>query len=65
MSARARLEARLNRIWYEGEPVPWWADLGESRGSGPGFGRPVLILSADVYNRSRIATIIANHPILD
>lgn len=29
MSARARLEARLNRIWYEGEPVPWWADLGE------------------------------------
>lgn len=29
MSARARLEARLNRIWYEGEPVPLWAALGE------------------------------------
>ncbi len=29
MSGRARLESRLNRIWYEGAAVPLWAELGE------------------------------------
>ena len=29
MSTRARLESRLNRIWYDGDPVPAWAALGE------------------------------------
>ena len=29
MSVRARLESRLNRIWYDGDPVPAWAMLGE------------------------------------
>jgi mRNA interferase MazF len=37
----------------------WWADLGEPEGSGPGFRRPVLIVSSDAFNRSRIRTIVA------
>ena len=37
----------------------WWADLGEPDGSGPGFRRPVLIISNDAFNRSRIRTVIA------
>lgn len=37
----------------------WWADLGEPRGSGPGFRRPVLIVQADAFNRSRIQTVVA------
>lgn len=28
-------------------------------GSGPGYRRPVLIIQADEFNRSRIATVIA------
>jgi mRNA interferase MazF len=35
-----------------------WCDLGEPSGSGPAKRRPVLILQADEYNRSRIATTI-------
>jgi mRNA interferase MazF len=37
----------------------WWASLPEPAGSGPGFRRPVLILSADSFNESRISTLIA------
>lgn len=36
----------------------WWADLGAPRGSGPGFRRPVLIVQADAFNRSRIQTVV-------
>ena len=36
----------------------WWADLREPRGSEPGFRRPVLIVQADAFNRSRIQTLI-------
>lgn len=36
----------------------WWADLGEPRGSGPGFRRPVLVLQADSFNESRIDTAV-------
>ncbi len=36
----------------------WWADLGEPRGSAPALRRPVLIVSSDAYNRSRIATVV-------
>ncbi len=36
----------------------WWADLGEPRGSEPGFRRPLLIVQADAFNRSRIQTVI-------
>jgi mRNA interferase MazF len=35
----------------------WWADLGLPRGSAPGLRRPVLIISADYYNRSNLRTI--------
>ena len=35
----------------------WWADLGLPRGSGPALRRPVLIISADRYNRSRLKTV--------
>jgi mRNA interferase MazF len=37
----------------------WWADLGEPDGSEPGFRRPVLIISSDAFNRSRIRTVVA------
>ena len=36
----------------------WWADLPEPRGSEPGYRRPVLIIQADPFNRSRIQTVI-------
>jgi mRNA interferase MazF len=35
----------------------WWAALGLPRGSAPALRRPVLIVSADQYNRSRLATV--------
>ena len=37
----------------------WWAELGEPRGSGPGFRRPILVVQADAFNRSSIQTVIA------
>ena len=36
----------------------YWADLGEPRGSEPGYRRPVLVVQADPFNKSRIATVI-------
>ncbi len=36
----------------------WWADLGEPRGSEPGYRRPVLIVQDDRFNRSNLATVI-------
>lgn len=35
----------------------WWADLGLPRGSAPALRRPVLIVSADQYNRSELRTV--------
>jgi len=35
----------------------WWADLGLPRGSAPALRRPVLIISADQYNRSNLRTV--------
>jgi mRNA interferase MazF len=35
----------------------WWADLGLPRGSAPALRRPVLIVSADQYNRSKLSTV--------
>jgi mRNA interferase MazF len=32
----------------------WWADLPEHRRSEAGFRRPVLVVQADSFNRSRI-----------
>lgn len=37
----------------------WWADLGEPRGSSPGFKRPVLIIQSDFFNRTKINTLVA------
>jgi mRNA interferase MazF len=36
----------------------WWADLGEPRGSEPGFRRPLLVVQADTFSRSRIQTVV-------
>ena len=36
----------------------WWADLDVPRESEPGFRRPVLIVQADAFNRSRLRTIL-------
>jgi mRNA interferase MazF len=35
----------------------WWADLALPRGSAPALRHPVLVVSADQYNRSRLATV--------
>lgn len=36
----------------------WWADLPCPIGSGPGYKRPVLVVQANPFNASRIATVI-------
>lgn len=35
----------------------WWADLSSPTGSGPGHPRPVVVVSADAFNSSRINTV--------
>lgn len=37
----------------------WWASLPEPAGSGPGLRRPLLIVSANSFNASRIGTVVA------
>ncbi len=37
----------------------WWAELPAPTGSGPGKRRPVIVVSADSFNLSRIGTIVA------
>ncbi|GJG85384.1 hypothetical protein tb265_05650 [Gemmatimonadetes bacterium T265] len=37
----------------------WWADLPEPAGSGPGYRRPVVVVSGDAYNASAIRTVVA------
>ncbi len=36
----------------------WWADLTDPVGSGPGLKRPVLVVQANPFNESRIATVV-------
>ena len=36
----------------------WWADLPEPIGSEPGFRRPLLVVSADTFNASRLNTVV-------
>jgi mRNA interferase MazF len=36
----------------------WWASLPRPTGSGPGGRRPVLILQSDLFNQSRIRTVV-------
>lgn len=35
----------------------WWADLGIPRGSEPGYRRPVVVVSSDRYNQSKLKTV--------
>jgi mRNA interferase MazF len=37
----------------------WWADLPDAVASDPGGTRPVLIVQANAFNRSRISTVLA------
>lgn len=36
----------------------WWADLPAPTGAAPGYRRPVLLVQADAFTTSRIATVI-------
>jgi len=36
----------------------WWAEFPEPRRSEPGYRRPVLVVQADSFNRSRISTVL-------
>jgi len=36
----------------------WWVDLLDPAGSGPGGTRPVLVVQANAFNRSAIATVV-------
>ncbi len=38
----------------------WWADLGPPLGSGPGYRHPVVVVSTDVFNDSRISTVVVS-----
>ena len=37
----------------------WWATLEDPLGSQPGFRRPLIIVQANEFNRSRINTVLA------
>ena len=37
----------------------WWADLDEPAASEPGYRRPVLLIQANAFNRSRLQTTVA------
>lgn len=37
----------------------YWTDLGSSSGSRPAKRRPIVVVSADTYNQSRLATVVA------
>ncbi|HXK06530.1 MAG TPA: type II toxin-antitoxin system PemK/MazF family toxin [Verrucomicrobiae bacterium] len=36
----------------------WWADLPAPVGSAPGYRRPVVVVQGEIYNRSRIGTVV-------
>ena len=36
----------------------WWADLPDPQGSEPGYRRPLLIVQNDLFNRSRLRTVL-------
>ncbi|MGB7207386.1 MAG: type II toxin-antitoxin system PemK/MazF family toxin [Pyrinomonadaceae bacterium] len=36
----------------------WWADLGTPRGSGPGYERPIVVIQADVFNKTDVRSVI-------
>ena len=37
----------------------WWADLPNPVGAAPGYRRPVLLIQADAFTDSRLATVVA------
>jgi mRNA interferase MazF len=37
----------------------YWADLGAPAGSRPAKRRPVLVISAETFSKSRLATVVA------
>lgn len=37
----------------------WWAEIPAPEGSEPGYRRPVVVVQADGFNRSKIKTVIA------
>ena len=37
----------------------WWAEMPAPEGSEPGYRRPVVVIQADAFNRSKIKTVIA------
>ena len=36
----------------------YWIDLGESSGSGPGYRHPHVVIQNNVFNRSRLNTVV-------
>jgi mRNA interferase MazF len=36
----------------------FWLDLGEPAGSGPGFQHPYVVVQSDLFNLSRIQTVV-------
>lgn len=36
----------------------WWASLGNPKGSGPGYRRPVVIIQSNPFNESKINTVV-------
>jgi mRNA interferase MazF len=36
----------------------WWADLGPARGSAPAERRPVVVVSSDRFNASKLNTVV-------
>jgi len=36
----------------------WWVELSAPTASGPGHRRPVVVVQADAFNRSRIGTVV-------
>jgi len=36
----------------------YWVDLGDPRGSGPGYRHPHVIVQNDIFNQSRIGTVV-------
>jgi mRNA interferase MazF len=36
----------------------YWVDLGEPRGSAPGYRHPHVVIQNDLFNRSRINTVV-------
>jgi mRNA interferase MazF len=36
----------------------WWVDFGLPFGSEPAFRRPAVVVQADAFNRSRLATVL-------